>query len=104
MTQPKERVFEEFKEFLTTQNAQLKKPENADKVYKDECVYCFDTPFMPGFFVLHFHDSIKKPTLRWPVHIVDRFCWRLLQTHREIRAKDFCQDFPESQKIQVETR
>jgi uncharacterized UBP type Zn finger protein len=26
----------------------LRGPSTSDKVYKDECVYCFDTPFSTG--------------------------------------------------------
>jgi hypothetical protein len=48
MDENQTKVINELRNFLETRNLQLKGPENADKVYKDECVYCFDTPFEPG--------------------------------------------------------
>lgn len=38
----------------------IKVPEVTDKVYKDECVYSFDTPVSVNLFFLTFTKQIKK--------------------------------------------
>ncbi|KAL7078352.1 hypothetical protein ACQ4LE_002410 [Meloidogyne hapla] len=41
-----------LKEYVYNGSLSLKGPESVDKVYKDECYYCFDTPFAPeGLFI-----------------------------------------------------
>jgi len=51
--QKQENIIKNLHQFFETQNIQLKGPESADKVYKDECVHCFDTSFEPGYKFLN---------------------------------------------------
>ena len=41
-------LLNELKEYVYNGSFSLKGPASVDKVYKDECFYCFDTPFDPG--------------------------------------------------------
>jgi len=38
----------ELKKYISEGSFELKWPQSADKVYKDECFYCSDTAFSPG--------------------------------------------------------
>ena len=47
---PNSNIITQLKNFLSDKaiRSHLREPSSEDKVYKDECVYCFDTPFSQG--------------------------------------------------------
>uniref|UniRef100_A0A914NHP4 Ubiquitinyl hydrolase variant UBP zinc finger domain-containing protein n=1 Tax=Meloidogyne incognita TaxID=6306 RepID=A0A914NHP4_MELIC len=48
----------ELKKYISEGSFKLKGPESADKVYKDECFYCFDTAFSPGGLFISLLDFV----------------------------------------------
>lgn len=70
-----EKSLTELKTFLTSQVINLIPPTNTDNVYKDECVYCFNTPFetdglfisltdFVGVCVKHIEQYVKKTSAK----------------------------------------
>uniref|UniRef100_A0A914IAW4 Ubiquitin carboxyl-terminal hydrolase n=1 Tax=Globodera rostochiensis TaxID=31243 RepID=A0A914IAW4_GLORO len=47
-----------FHSYLSEQKLYLKGPERAELVFKDECLYCFDTPFSTGGLFVSLHTFV----------------------------------------------
>nr|CAD2183234.1 unnamed protein product [Meloidogyne enterolobii] len=48
----------ELKKYISEGSFELKWPQSADKVYKDECFYCSDTAFSPGGLFISLLDFV----------------------------------------------
>uniref|UniRef100_A0A915MVI8 Ubiquitin carboxyl-terminal hydrolase n=1 Tax=Meloidogyne javanica TaxID=6303 RepID=A0A915MVI8_MELJA len=53
-----ENLLIELKKYISEGSFKLKGPQSADKVYKDECFYCFDTAFSPGGLFISLMDFV----------------------------------------------
>nr|CAD2190583.1 unnamed protein product [Meloidogyne enterolobii] len=53
-----ENLLIELKKYISGGSFKLEGPQSADKVYKDECFYCFDTAFSPGGLFISLLDFV----------------------------------------------
>uniref|UniRef100_A0A183CAR3 Ubiquitin carboxyl-terminal hydrolase n=1 Tax=Globodera pallida TaxID=36090 RepID=A0A183CAR3_GLOPA len=51
-------AYKQFHSYLSEQKLYLKGPERAELVFKDECLYCFDTPFSTGGLFVSLHTFV----------------------------------------------